>query len=119
MSTTESRRRPRRIAALIALLVASGLLFSMLASSSASASPYCGGQTLSNYGICYGAARNLSAVSGYGVSRSVCVGIAPISPSCSAGPGHLASWSLGYVIHSSPYIQVNAPGATVVWGTAI
>lgn len=92
------------------------LLALAVSAPSASASPYCGGQSLTNYGICYGAARNMNGVSGYGDQRSVCVGIAPISGNCSGGPGQIASFNWGSTINSQPYIQDNAAGPTTVWG---
>jgi hypothetical protein len=103
------------------LLMLAGVLVTLcislaLSAPSASASPYCGGTWLTNYGICYGAERSMTGVSGYGLERSVCVGIAPISGNCSGGPRQLASFNWGSAIYSSPYIQDNAPGGTIVWG---
>lgn len=108
-------RDSRRLAVLFGLLVTLCASMVMFASS-ASASPYCGGVRLTNYGICYGAERSMRSVTGYGQERSVCVGIAPISGNCSGGPGQLASFNWGSSIYSSPYIQDNAVGSTIVWG---
>lgn len=105
-------KRLAAIAGVLATLCAALALFA----SSASASPYCGGQYLTNFGICYGAERTMTGVSGYGQERSVCVGIAPISGRCSGGPGQLATYSFGSPYYSSPYIQDNAAGGTYVWG---
>jgi hypothetical protein len=102
--------------ALLALLLATLGVTLALFSHSASASPYCGGQFLTNFQTCYGAERSMTGVTGYGLERSVCVGIAPISGHCSGGPRQIATFNWGSAIYSSPYIQDNASGGTVVWG---
>ena len=71
------RHSTRRLAALAGLLVTLCASLALFASS-ASASPYCGGTTLTNYGICYGAERSMTGVSGYGlddVPREVANGV--------------------------------------------
>lgn len=108
-------RLSRRVAALAGTLVVLCAALA-LAAPQASASPYCGGQTLSNYQYCYGAARSLSGVTGYGVSHSVCVGADIFSGGCSGGPGQTRTMSLGFTIYGRPWIEDNAAGATVVYG---
>jgi hypothetical protein len=98
------------------MLSVSLTLFSPTASAS---SPYCGGQNLSNFQYCYGAARNLSEVRGYGLSHSVCVGAGAIFGGCSGGPNQIVSANFGSVFHIEPWIEDNAAGATVVYGEAL
>lgn len=87
-----------------------------LSASSASASPFCGGQTVSNYSYCYGAARSLNGDSGYGVSHSICIGAGAIWGGCSGGPGQSKTMNLGGPVYAEPWIEDNAAGATVVYG---
>jgi len=112
-----SRGVSRRVALLAGLIALAGASLALaLGASQAQASPFCGGQTLSNYGYCYGAARNLSGDSGYGVSHSICIGADSIWGGCSGGPGQVRTMNLGYVIHAEPWIEDNAAGSTVVYG---
>jgi len=115
MTCRLSSRVTRRLAVLAAAL---SLLLAALALSagSASASPFCGGQRLSNFGYCYGAARDLSGDSGYGVEHSICIGADSIWGGCSTGPGNIKTMSLGSVIHAEPWIEDNASGVTTVYG---
>ncbi len=116
MTYRTSRHLSLRSLALIvsvaAMLVVS---YALLAPSSASASPYCGGW-LGGFGQCWGAERNLTGVSGYGDHHSVCVGIGAISGRCSGGPGQLAIYNWGSVIHAQPRIENNAAGNNFVHG---
>ncbi len=107
-------RRITLLAGLVALVGAS--LAIALSASPASASSFCGGRTVSNYGYCYGAARNMSGDSGYGVSHSICIGAGAIWGGCSGGPGQVRTMNLGSVFHVEPWIEDNAAGATVVYG---
>jgi hypothetical protein len=115
MTCRLSSRFSRRLAVLAASVA---VLCSALAlsSSSASASPFCGGQVLSNFAYCHGAPRDMSGDSGYGNEHSICIGANAISGGCSTGPGAIKTMSLGNVIHGEPWIEDNAAGSTVVHG---
>lgn len=108
------------LAGALATLLVSLALFAPssapLGPSAADASPFCGGEVRSNYNFCYGAARDLRGVSGYGEQHSVCVGAGAISGACSGGPNQIATINYGTTYHMGPYIQVNAAGATTLWG---
>jgi hypothetical protein len=107
-----------RFATLLSALALLGVVMSLCATPASASSPYCGGQRISNYGFCYGAARYLSQVAGYGDQRSVCLGIAGVSGSCSSGPRQIAVFNWGSVIYTNPYIQDNAASWTIIHGTA-
>jgi len=118
MTKQASHRFSSPLLALAGAVLATLLLALALSAPSASASGYCGGKVLSNYGICYGAERSASEVQGYGTEKSVCVGLAPISGKCSSGPYAWASDNYGTVYYTSPWIQDNAAGRTEVFGEA-
>jgi hypothetical protein len=105
------------LAALLGVLALMAVAVSLTAGS-ASASPYCGGQTVSNYGFCYGAARSQTEVRGMGESHSICVGAGILYGNCSGGPGQWVSTHLNTEgpYYAEPWIQDNAAGATVIWG---
>jgi hypothetical protein len=113
-----SRRISLRLATFTSVLVMLGVLLALSSPPASASSPYCGGQRISNYGFCYGAARYLSQVAGYGDQRSVCVGIAGVSGTCSSGPRQIAVFNWGSVIWTNPYIQDNAASWTIIHGTA-
>ncbi len=107
----------RRVALLAGLLAMLGVSLALaLSASSAQASPFCGGQNLSNYGYCYGAERSLNGDTGYGVSHSICIGAGVLWGGCSGGPGQVRTMSLGSPYYAQPWIEDNAAGATVVYG---
>lgn len=109
----------RTLLMLAGVLATLAVSFMFVQSQTAEASPFCGGQVRSNYNYCHGAARTVNAgggVSGYGDQRSVCLGISILSGGCSSGPGHVHVMWLSYTIHGQPWIQVNAPGASTLWG---
>jgi hypothetical protein len=114
-----SNHLSRRLAALAGCLAISlAMLWVSLTlfAPSASASPYCGGQHLSNFGYCYGVSRSLTGDRGYGVSHSVCVGIGGVSGRCSGGPNQIAEFVYIEKIIDEPWIADNAKGETVVYG---
>jgi len=104
-------RRLAVLAGLFATLCVSLALFAP----SASASEYCGGW-LGAYGQCYGNARSLNGVSGYGEQHSVCVGIEAIGRVCSGGPGQIATYNFGSTVYYRPRIENNAAGNNLVHG---
>ena len=114
---TNSYRRTPHAAALVSILavLAITLVFS---AGSASASTYCGGQKLSNYGKCTGAARSQTEVRGMGNLHSVCVGAGILWGGCSGGPGQWVNVHLNTEgpYYASPWIEDNAAGETTVWG---
>ncbi len=61
-----------------------------LASSTASASPFCGGASVNNANKCWGNTRALSGATAYGTSTGVCVG-ADLTQGTCAPTGQLAS----------------------------
>jgi hypothetical protein len=119
MATTGTRSQFRTLLILAGVLATIATSFMFAQTQTADASPFCGGQVRSNYGTCYGAARTVYAgggVSGYGDQHSVCLGISILGGGCSSGPGHVHVMWLSYTINGSPWIQVNAPGASTLWG---
>lgn len=105
---------------LTALAVALASLCAILAftSSASASSPYCGGQTLNGFESCFGAARDLHEVSGYGENHSVCVSIGAEPGPCSGGAHQVVSFNKGVVVHQEPGITNNASGLNTVFGTA-
>jgi hypothetical protein len=103
--------------ALVGILAALSLAMTFSASS-ASASGYCGGKVLSNFGRCIGEARLLSEVRGIGNEKSVCVGADAIFGKCSGGANQWTSANFGAAFKRSPWIEDNSAGVTTVWGEA-
>ena len=80
---------------LMLLSILAALFVSMaITSSSASASPFCGGQSVNNAQSCYGAPRALSGANAYGQSTGVCVG---------------ADWTWGTCAPTGQLAVVNMP----------
>jgi len=113
MSSMSMRRLTPLAAGVAALAVLLVLAFS---NGQAQASPFCGSQTVSPGSPCYGAARAMNGVNGYGTSHSVCVGAGILAGPCSSGPGQLATMNIGFTYTAQPWIADNAPGSTVVYG---
>jgi hypothetical protein len=85
-----------------------------LASSSASASPFCGGQSVNNQNKCWGAARALSGANAYGNATGVCVG-ADLTQGTCAPTNQLATVGMPYGQHS-PWVIGTASAFTQTWG---
>ena len=101
--------------ALLAASLATLLVALALASTSASASEFCGGQTVSNIQTCFGASRTFQFLRGRGTSTGVCVGYNEIGRGgCSAGAGALAEWNIGSAAFRTPRIMGNSPNNTTV-----
>jgi hypothetical protein len=110
-----SHRISRRFAVLAGALATLCVALA-LATSSASASPYCGGQQSNQFSTCFGAARVLTGVTGHGDQTSVCVGANEVLGACSGGPGQIATHSFGSAANRVPWIRGNAQTLTTVWG---
>jgi hypothetical protein len=105
----------------VALLLTAGLATLLVAlaftSTSASASPFCGGQTVNSSQTCFGASRMVyENILAYGESTGVCVGYneviyAACSPHARAYE-QATAWLTGYV---TPRV-IGQAGNTVVWG---
>jgi hypothetical protein len=106
----------RRFALLLAGVLATLCIVLTLSSSSALASPFCGGQSVNNEIKCWGIHRVLSGDTGYGDEHSICIGIDLINGPCSGGPGQLATLNLGSASDHAPWITGNARGFTIVHG---
>jgi hypothetical protein len=117
VNMTNSYRRIPHLVALTSILamLAITLLFS---AGLASASGYCGGANLSNFGKCRGAARSQTEVRGMGNEHSVCIGAGVLFGNCSGGAGQWVSTHLNTEgpYFAEPWIEDNAKGATTVWG---
>jgi hypothetical protein len=111
-----SRHRSRPLLMLAGALTTLCVSLALFAPSSASASAFCSGAVRSNYDYCHGTARNLSGVTGHGDQHSVCVGAGALWGGCSGGPNQIATMNLGYVAYLGPWIEVNAPGTSTLWG---
>jgi len=85
-----------------------------LASSSASASEFCGGQTVNNANKCWGAARSLSGANAYGNSTGVCVGADLTGGTC-APTNQLAVVNMPTGQHA-PWVIGTAGAFTHTWG---
>lgn len=109
------KRLSRRVAVLVGALALMGA-WTTASAPAASASPFCHGQTVTGYQYCYGAARNLSGVQGWGAQSAVCIGAGAIWGGC-APVGVLKQMNLGYTIHAQPWISGNGGGPTVVYGS--
>ncbi len=107
-----------RLAALASALAMLYVMLTLAAPFASASSPYCGGTLLNGHEYCFGAARNLDEVKGYSPEHSVCVGIGAESGHCSGGASQIATFSKGSVVHEEPWIQDNASGSAVVYGTA-
>jgi hypothetical protein len=92
------QRTMKRGGLLLALLAA--LIATMaLAASSASASPFCGGQLINNANKCWGAGRNLEFVRGWGTSTGVCVGADTTQGNCAPKESWSQVYMGGYSFH--------------------
>lgn len=99
---------------LILSLLAALVVTMVLTSSSASASPFCGGQKVNNASSCWGAARSMSGANAYGVSTGVCVGADQYSGTC-APTNQLAVVNVPTNQHS-PWVYGTASALTVTYG---
>lgn len=97
---------------LLSLFAALAVTMAM-AASSAPASPYCGGQTVSSTSSCFGAQRSLSGANAYGVSAGVCVG-ADLTHGTCAPTNQLAVVNMPTGQHV-PWVT-GTGAATVTWG---
>jgi hypothetical protein len=97
---------------LLLSLLAALVVTMALASSSASASPYCGGQSVNNANKCWGNSRSMSGANAYGTSTGVCVGADLTSGTC-APTGQLAVVNVPLGPHA-PWVIGTASAFTVV-----
>jgi hypothetical protein len=80
---------------------------------------YCNNQVKGAFETCWGEARTLFRVYGYGDQHSVCVGTSAYTYSaCSGGPGKGVYAPVGYTAWLYPWIQNNAAGSNRVHGVA-
>jgi hypothetical protein len=107
-----------RLAALVGVIATLCLWLTLFAPWASASSKYCGGQRLNGHETCFGVARNLEEVRGYGEEHSVCVGIGAKAGHCSGGPHQIATFDEGKVVFQKPSIEDNASGSTVVYGEA-
>lgn len=108
-------RTHRQRFALLAASLATLLVALALTSTSASASPFCGGETVSNIQTCFGASRTFQFLRGRGESTGVCVGYNEIGRGgCSAGAGAWAEWNIGSAAFRTPRIMGNSSNNTTV-----
>jgi hypothetical protein len=108
-------RTHRQRFALLAASLATLLVALALASTSASASPFCGGQTINDHQTCFGAARTFQFLRGRGETTGVCVGYNEIARGgCSAGAAAWAEWNIGSAAFRTPRIIGNSPNNTTV-----
>lgn len=107
------QRTMKRSGLLLALLAA--LIATMaLAASSASASPFCGGQKVNNANKCWGAGRLMMVAYGMGESTGVCVGADLVQGTC-APAGQLAGvGGFAYEVPHYPWVIGTASAFTVV-----
>ena len=99
---------------LLISLFAALIVMTALASSSASASAFCGGQSVNNANKCWGAARSLSGANAYGTSTGVCVG-ADLTQGTCAPTNQLAVVNMPTGSHS-PWVIGTAGAFTQTWG---
>ena len=98
----------------------SGLLLAMLAAliatmalgaSSASATPFCGGQTINKANKCWGAGRPMEVAQAWGVSTGVCVGADLTEGSCA--PPY--TWTYVGLPYGTHYPWVIGTGSTFTY----
>jgi hypothetical protein len=95
---THAQRTTKKGWLLLALLAT--LIATMaLAASSASASPFCGGQQFNNANKCWGAGRTLEYVKGWGTSTGVCVGADTTQGNCAPKETWSQVWIGGNGFH--------------------
>lgn len=82
-------------------------------------SPYCNNQVFGPSQTCYGAARTLYAVYGWGDQHAVCVGTsANTNVACSGGAGQGAYAPVGFTAFLTPWIQNRGGGNNTLHGVA-
>jgi uncharacterized membrane protein len=114
MTRTFTQRLALLTASLATLLVALAL-----ASPSASASNFCGGQIVNSSQTCYGAARTFQIVQGSGDSTGVCVGYNEIARgACTSAATVIVQWNLGGYAFRVPRIIGWSAANTVAHGDA-
>jgi hypothetical protein len=102
---------------ILLLSLLSALIVTMaFASSSASASPFCGGQKVNNANRCWGAQRLLSYANAYGESTGVCVGADLQEGTCAPTLG-IATVHMPTGQHA-PWVIGTASAFTVTFGEA-
>jgi hypothetical protein len=111
------RTHTQRLGLLLAAGLATLLVALALTSTPASASRFCGGQTVNSSQTCFGAARMvLENILAFGESTGVCVGYNEIIYSACSPNGRAyeqaTAWLTGYV---TPRV-IGQAGNTVVWG---
>ncbi len=99
---------------MLLVLLAALIAAMALTSSSASASPFCGGQSVNNANSCYGASRSLSGANAYGQSTGVCVGADWTWGTC-APTGQLAVVNMPTNVHT-PWVTGTASAFTITYG---
>jgi hypothetical protein len=105
-----------RLALLLAASLATLFVALALTSARASASPFCGGQTINNHQTCFGAPRTFRYVVGTGTSTGVCVGYNEFPyGGCSSGAGQQAAMDIFSYGFRTPRIIGNSPNNTTVW----
>jgi uncharacterized membrane protein len=111
-----TRALTQRLALLLTAALATLLVSLALASASASATPFCGGQIISSIQKCFGIARVFTIVQGHGNETSVCVGFNQFVGPCSGGPNQNVAWNLGSAANREPSIIGNAARNTIGFG---
>ena len=114
-----TRTYRQRLALLIITSLATLLVALALAVTSASASSFCGGQTINNHQTCFGAPRSFEWIRGHGDSTGVCVGYNETYLACSPGAGWYAEYRFYYYIYATPRISGNSPNNTVGYGETL
>jgi hypothetical protein len=110
----------QRLALLLTTSLATLLVALALASTSASASSFCNGQTINNHQTCFaGGARSFEWIRGHGDSTGVCVGYNETFLACSPGAGWYAEYRFYYYIYAIPKISGNSPNNTVGYGETL
>lgn len=105
----------QRLALLLTASLAVLFVALALTSERASATPFCGGQTISNVQTCFGAPRTFRYVVGRADSTGVCVGYNEVPyGGCSSSAHALAAMDIGSYAWRTPRIIGNAPSKTTV-----
>jgi hypothetical protein len=107
---------PTALLALAAIAIVAA--FATPSRADASTSEYCPNANLAGFASCYGGARTLYAVLGWGDQHAVCVGALQGGGSaCSNGPGE-GAYSPTTTAYTTPWIQNRAAGSNLVHGVA-
>jgi hypothetical protein len=112
-----TRASIQRLVLLLTAGCATVLVALALTSPSASATNFCGGQTVNSSHTCFGTPRWFEWIRAVGNSTGVCVGYNETAYlACSVRPeaGYYAEYRFGYYVYANPRVVGMSPNNTIV-----